>query len=422
MDKFVIVGGKRLFGEVTVSGAKNAALAVICAALLTDETCVIENLPRIDDVILLQDILTQLGAEVDFDYKNARMTINAANLNSYKAPYEMVRRMRASYYLMGVLLSRFGHCEVAMPGGCPIGARPVDQHLKGLRSLNAVIENVGGTYVGYTEGLIGKEVYLDVSSVGATINIMLAAVKAKGLTTIINAAKEPHVVDLANFLSSMGASVKGAGTDTIKIRGVDRLGGCTYSIIPDQIETGTWMMISAATRGDIKINNVIPTHMESVSAKLMEMGVTVIEGEDFLRVSADPDLVLRPVNIKTLPYPGYPTDLQQPITVLLSTASGTSIITETIFEARFKHIDEITRMGAHIRIDDRTAVVEGVPKLLGAPVTASDLRAGAALIVAALMAEGTTEIYNVTHIDRGYENIEDKLLSLNADIKRVKVD
>ncbi|MBS7262809.1 MAG: UDP-N-acetylglucosamine 1-carboxyvinyltransferase [Eubacteriales bacterium] len=420
MDKFVITGGKRLTGEVTVSGAKNAALAIISGALLCDGVCVIENLPAINDVLILQDILTQLGVKVKF--ADHTMQIDPSGLNSYKAPYEMVRRMRASYYLMGVLLTRFGRFEVAMPGGCQIGSRPVDQHLKGLRALNATIENVGGTYVGYTDKLIGNEVYLDVVSVGATVNIMLAAVKASGTTTIINAAKEPHVVDLANFLNSMGAKIKGAGTDTIKIKGVDFLHGCTYTIIPDQIETGTWMMIAAATRGDIRINNVIPTHMESVSAKLTEMGVTVEEGDDYLRVSAPEGVRLRPVNIKTLPYPGYPTDLQQPITVLLSTAAGTSIITETIFESRFKHIDEIARMGAHIRIDDRTAVVEGVDKLLGAPVRASDLRAGAALIVAALMAEGTSEIYNITHIDRGYENIEKKLLALNADIRRVPAD
>ncbi|MDN5277036.1 MAG: UDP-N-acetylglucosamine 1-carboxyvinyltransferase [Clostridiales bacterium] len=416
MEKLVIRGGKRLIGSVKVSGAKNAAVAVIPAALLTDETCVIDNLPYIDDVIMLAEILKQMGAQVTLEPKG-RITINAAGVSSCRADYELVRRMRASYYLLGALLGRFGRAEVAFPGGCEIGARPVDQHIKGFQALGADVSIGHGLIKAYAEKLVGNEVYLDVVSVGATINIMLAAVKAEGTTTIVNTAKEPHVVDVANFLNSMGANIKGAGTDTIKIKGVEKLHGCEYTIIPDQIEAGTFMIAAAATRGDVKITGVIPKHLEAVSAKLLEMGMYVEEGDDYVRVigTGRP----RKANIKTLPYPGFPTDLQQPMSVLLSVAEGTSIITENVWESRYRHVEELRRMGAVIKVEDRNAIIEGVEKLTGAQVEATDLRAGAALVIAGLIAEGVTEVTNVKHIDRGYERLEEKLRSLGADIERV---
>lgn len=416
MEKLVIRGGKRLIGSVKVSGAKNAAVAVIPAALLTDETCVIDNLPYIDDVIMLAEILKQMGAQVTLEPKG-RITINAAGVSSCRADYDLVRRMRASYYLLGALLGRFGRAEVAFPGGCEIGARPVDQHIKGFQALGADVSIGHGLIKAYAEKLVGNEVYLDVVSVGATINIMLAAVKAEGTTTIVNAAKEPHVVDVANFLNSMGANIKGAGTDTIKIKGVEKLHGCEYTIIPDQIEAGTFMIAAAATRGDVKITGVIPKHLEAVSAKLLEMGMYVEEGDDYVRVigTGRP----RKANIKTLPYPGFPTDLQQPMSVLLSVAEGTSIITENVWESRYRHVEELRRMGAVIKVEDRNAIIEGVEKLTGAQVEATDLRAGAALVIAGLIAEGVTEVTNVKHIDRGYERLEEKLRSLGADIERV---
>lgn len=416
MEKLVIRGGKRLIGSVKVSGAKNAAVAIIPAALLTDETCVIDNLPYIDDVIMLAEILKQMGAQVTLEPKG-RITINAAGVSSCRADYDLVRRMRASYYLLGALLGRFGRAEVAFPGGCEIGARPVDQHIKGFQALGADVSIGHGLIKAYAEKLVGNEVYLDVVSVGATINIMLAAVKAEGTTTIANAAKEPHVVDVANFLNSMGANIKGAGTDTIKIKGVEKLHGCEYTIIPDQIEAGTFMIAAAATRGDVKITGVIPKHLEAVSAKLLEMGMYVEEGDDYVRVigTGRP----RKANIKTLPYPGFPTDLQQPMSVLLSVAEGTSIITENVWESRYRHVEELRRMGAVIKVEDRNAIIEGVEKLTGAQVEATDLRAGAALVIAGLIAEGVTEVTNVKHIDRGYERLEEKLRSLGADIERV---
>ncbi len=416
MEKLVIRGGKRLIGSIRVSGAKNAAVAVIPAALLTDETCVIDNLPYIDDVIMLAEILKQMGAQVTLEPKG-RITINSAGVSSCRADYELVRRMRASYYLLGALLGRFGRAEVSFPGGCEIGARPVDQHIKGFQSLGADVSIGHGLIKAYAEKLVGNEIYLDVVSVGATINIMLAAVKAEGTTTIVNAAKEPHVVDVANFLNSMGANIKGAGTDTIKIKGVKKLHGCEYTIIPDQIEAGTFMIAAAATRGDVKITGIIPKHLEAVSAKLLEVGMYVEEGDDYIRVigTGRP----RKANIKTLPYPGFPTDLQQPMSVLLSVAEGTSIITENVWESRYRHVEELRRMGAIIKVEDRNAIIEGVEKLTGARVEATDLRAGAALVIAGLMAEGVTEVTNVKHIDRGYERLEEKLRSLGADIERV---
>lgn len=419
MKKFRIIGGNKLKGTVKINGAKNAALAVLPAALLAEGTCVIDNLPYIDDIIVLSDILKEMGAKVNLDPSGC-VTISSTDNIKYSAKYDLVKKMRASYYLLGVLLAKYGKAEIPFPGGCDIGARPIDQHIKGFESLGAKVEVEHGIIYAHADRLTGKEIYLDVVSVGATINIMLAAVKAEGLTTIVNAAKEPHVVDLANFLNSMGANVKGAGTDIIRIKGVEKLSGCEYTIIPDQIEAGTYMIAAAATAGDITVKGVIPKHLESITAKLLEMGVDVYEGDDFVRVKG----VERPrrVNIKTLPYPGFPTDLQQPMTVLLSTAEGTSIINEGVFESRFKHVEELLRMGANIKVENRVAIVEGVEKLTGAPVTASDLRAGAALVIAGLMAEGVTEIENIDYIDRGYESIEEKLLSLGAQIERISED
>lgn len=418
MDKLLIHGGKPLEGEVCVSGCKNSAVAVIPAALLADSPSVIENLPYIDDVLVLRDILKAMGAKVELS-DNGSMYIDPSGLNAFTTPMEMARRMRASYYLLSVLLARFGKAEVAFPGGCDIGVRPIDQHIKGLEALGAKIIIEHGFIKAYTSGLKGAEIYLDVVSVGATINIMLAASMADGVTEIVNAAKEPHVVDTANFLNAMGANIKGAGTDVIKIRGVSSLKGCQHSIVPDQIEAGTFMIAAAATKGNVIIKNLIPVHLESVSAKLIEMGVEVSAGDDFIRVksSARP----KPTTIKTLPYPGFPTDLQQPMSALLSIADGTSIITENIWESRYKHIEEIKRMGAKIKIEDRVAIIDGVEKLSGAPVIATDLRAGAALVIAGLMAEGVTEISNVKYIDRGYENIDKKLMALGADIRRISV-
>lgn len=415
LEKFVVKGGKRLVGTVRVSGAKNAAVAILPAALLTDETCIIDNLPYIDDVIVLADILEQLGSRVVLE-PNGRIMITANKANKRKADFEMVKRMRASYYLLGVMLGRFGEGEVAYPGGCEIGARPVDQHIKGFEALGASVKMEHGAVKVYANKLVGNEVYLDVVSVGATINIMLAAVKAEGLTTIVNAAKEPHVVDAANFLNCMGANIKGAGTDTIKIKGVKRLSGCEYSIIPDQIEAGTFMIAAAATQGDVNVIDVIPKHLEAVTAKMIELGMHVKEGSDYIRVKGTG----RPkkLNIKTLPYPGFPTDLQQPMSALLTVAQGTSVVTENVWESRFRHLDEIRKMGANVKIEDRVAIIEGVERLTGAPVVATDLRAGAALVIAGLMAEGVTEIINPKYIDRGYERFEHKLVSLGADITR----
>ncbi|MEA4854746.1 MAG: UDP-N-acetylglucosamine 1-carboxyvinyltransferase [Christensenella sp.] len=417
-EKIVIKGGIPLHGTVDVTGAKNAAVAILPATILARGICVIENLPNIADVLIIKRILAEIGAEVEFE--QGTMTVDTTHINTSKVTMNLVKRMRASYYLLGALLSRFGDAEINLPGGCTIGERPIDLHIKGMKALGANVKTEYGRVVASApDGLNGSDIYLDTVSVGATINIMLAAACAKGQTTIVNAAKEPHVVDVANFLVCMGAKIKGAGTDVIRITGVEKLHGCNYSIIPDQIETGTLMIAAAATRGDVIIKNVIPTHMEALSAKLVEMGVTVKEGADFIQVKCEG----RPkaVKIKTMPYPGFPTDLQQPATVLLSTAEGTSMITETIFESRFKHIKEIRRMGAQITTEDRVAVVDGVERLTGAPVSATDLRAGAALIVAGLMAEGITEIQNVKYIDRGYDHIEEKLKKLGADIRREEI-
>ncbi|MDD4075829.1 MAG: UDP-N-acetylglucosamine 1-carboxyvinyltransferase [Eubacteriales bacterium] len=422
MAHYVINGGKRLEGVVTVSGAKNAALAIIPATILAGESCLLENLPSIDDVRTLECILTRMGATVTFT-PDGSMRVDPRGIKDYNVTFDMVRSLRASYYLLGALLGRYGYAKIALPGGCMIGQRPIDQHIKGMRALGAVVTVENGMVTAKADKLVGAEIYLDVVTVGATINIMLAAVGAEGQTIINNAAKEPHVVDVANFLNMMGASVKGAGTDVIRVMGGRELHGCSYAIIPDQIEAGTYMVLAAATGGDVVINNVIPTHLEAISAKLMEAGVKVIEGDDgrefFMRVTAESPRP-RSVNIKTLPYPGFPTDLQQPMMALLSVAEGNSYIVENIFEERFNHVPELRRMGANIEINGRMATIEGVPSLSAAPLYASDLRAGAALIVAALMAKGESRVYNIGFIDRGYEYLEQKLRAIGADIRRVE--
>lgn len=405
-------------GEVVISGAKNAAVAVIPAALLVNGTCKIENIPDIDDVITLRTILEKMGAVVSVDQFNT-FTIDASKVNSYSAPYEVVRKMRASYYLLGALLGRFGRAEVAMPGGCDFGSRPIDQHIKGFEALGAKVEIEYGIVKIKADQLVGCPIYLDVVSVGATINLMLAAAMAVGTTTIENAAKEPHVVDVANFLNAMGANIKGAGTDVIKIKGVAGLkGDKIHAVIPDQIEAGTYMVAAAATRGDVTVRNIIPKHMESLTAKLEEMNVEIEEGEDSIRVFVKNKI--QKCNIKTLPYPGFPTDLQPQTAVLLCTAEGTSTITEGVWDTRFQYVDELQRMGAQIKVEGRIAVIEGVHQLYGAPIKAADLRAGAAMIIAGLVAKGVTEVSNVQYIDRGYVDIEEKLKALGADITRIK--
>ena len=416
-ERMLITGGHRLEGEVRVSGGKNTAVAVIPATLLCDAPCTIENLPDISDVYALVDILRSLGAEVEY-VPNSHMTVDPRPAKGWQVSYEDSVRLRASYYLLGALLGRRREAEVYLPGGCAIGARPIDQHIKGFETLGAKVDTVGGRIVAKVDELVGSDVFFDVVTVGGTINVMMAAVKAKGNTTIYNAAKEPHIVDLANFLNSMGAKIKGAGTDVIRIRGQEHLHGATYAVIPDQIETGTLMIAAAATHGDVTIRGCIPTHMEALTAKLLEMGVRVIEEDDSIRVISNG--VHRAVNIKTQVYPGFPTDLQQPMSALLTTAKGESTVKETIYENRLRHLSEISRMGAKVRIMDRTAIIDGVTDLHGAPITATDLRAGAALVIAGLMAKGVTEIYEPHFIDRGYENIEQKLRSLGAVISREK--
>ncbi|WP_271629353.1 UDP-N-acetylglucosamine 1-carboxyvinyltransferase [Caldicellulosiruptor sp. DIB 104C] len=414
-EKLIIEGGYPLFGEVPINGAKNAAVAVIPAALMAEGESIIENLPLIEDVFAMDDILLRLGAKIEYD--NHSLKIDASNLQSYIAPYESVRKIRASYYLIGALLTRFGKAEVAMPGGCNFGARPIDQHIKGFRALGADVKIENGMIKAYAEELVGTKIYLDVVSVGATINLMLAAVKAKGTTIIENAAKEPHVVDVANFLNAMGAKIKGAGTDVIRIEGVKELHPTRYAIIPDQIEAGTYMIAACATKGHIRVKNIIPKHLESLTAKLLEMGAEVNVYEDSIEVRCKERL--RASSIKTMPYPGFPTDLQPQMTVLLSLCSGTSVVTEGVWENRYQYVDELKKMGANIKVEGRVAIVEGVESLQGAEVSAVDLRAGAALIVAGLAAKGRTVIYNTKNVDRGYENIDYKLKLLGARVSRV---
>ena len=417
----MIRGGRELFGEVTVSGAKNAAVAIIPAALLVDGVCRIENIPQISDVTLFFSILEELGAKVRVLNRHA-IEIDCHAIHSTRPSYDLARRIRASYYLLGALLGRFGQATVAMPGGCNFGVRPIDQHIKGFTTMGADVSVEGGfIHTAAKNGrLVGAPVYLDVVSVGATMNIMMAAVLAKGTTTIENAAKEPHIVDLANFLNSMGADIKGAGTDSIKIRGVEKLTGGSYCIIPDQIEAGTYMAAVAATGGQLLLKNVIPKHMECISAKLMEMGVSVVEDDDSLLVRRSGPL--QKTNVKTLPYPGFPTDMQPQITAVLALAEGTSLVTEGVYGAnRFKYVDELKRLGAHIQVDGKVAVVEGVKQLVGAPIQACDLRAGAALVIAGLASQGTTELSHIQYIERGYEDLVGKLRAVGADISMVDV-
>ena len=417
----MIRGGRELFGEVTVSGAKNAAVAIIPAALLVDGVCRIENIPQISDVTLFFSILEELGAKVRVLNRHA-IEIDCHAIHSTRPSYDLARRIRASYYLLGALLGRFGQATVAMPGGCNFGVRPIDQHIKGFTTMGADVSVEGGfIHTAAKNGrLVGAPVYLDVVSVGATMNIMMAAVLANGTTTIENAAKEPHIVDLANFLNSMGADIKGAGTDSIKIRGVEKLTGGSYCIIPDQIEAGTYMAAVAATGGQLLLKNVIPKHMECISAKLMEMGVTVVEDDDSLLVRRSGSL--QKTNVKTLPYPGFPTDMQPQITAVLALAEGTSLVTEGVYGAnRFKYVDELKRLGAHIQVDGKVAVVEGVKQLVGAPIQACDLRAGAALVIAGLASQGTTELSHIQYIERGYEDLVGKLRAVGADISMVDV-
>ncbi len=418
LTKYIVQGGKPLFGEVEISGAKNAAVAIIPAALMVDGVCRIENLPQISDVTLCLKIMEQLGAQIRVVNRHT-VDVDCRRVHSTKTSYDLARRIRASTYFIGALLGRFGQAEVAMPGGCNLGVRPIDQHVKGFTTLGAKVVVEGGFVraSAVNSRLKGANVYLDVVSVGATMNIMIAAVMAEGNTVIENAAKEPHIVDLANFLNSMGANIRGAGTDTIKIRGVERLQGGSYAIIPDQIEAGTYMAAVAATGGQILIKNISPKHMDCITAKLVEMGVEVEENEDTLLVRRSGPL--QRANVKTMPYPGFPTDMQPQITTVLSLAAGTSLVTESVWNTRYRYVDELKRMGAAIQVDEKTAVVQGVDHLTGAPIQACDLRAGAALVIAALAAQGRSEISCVQYIERGYEDIVSKFRSLGADIRSI---
>ncbi len=420
MNQYIIRGNRPLFGEVTISGAKNAAVAIIPAALMVDGICRIDNVPQISDVTLFFSILEALGSKVRVLNQHT-VEIASHSIHSTQPSYDLCRRFRASYYLIGALLGRFGEATVAMPGGCDFGVRPIDQHIKGFNAMGAEVSVEGGFIHAKAKNgrLTGASIYLDVVSVGATMNIMMAAALADGTTVIDNAAKEPHIVDLANFLNSMGADIKGAGTDSIKIRGVERLSGGSYCIIPDQIEAGTYMAAVAATGGQLLIKNIIPKHMDCISAKLMEMGVSVEENEDTLLVRRSQPL--QKTNVKTMPYPGFPTDMQPQIAAVLALAQGTSLVTESVWNNRFRYVDELKRMGAQIQVDGKVAVIEGVDHLEGAPIQACDLRAGAALVIAALAANGTTELSQVQYIERGYENLVGKLRAVGADISLVEV-
>ena len=417
MDKFCINGGKRLEGVVDISGAKNSVVAILPATLLAEGPCRIENIPNISDVTCMLEMLEAMGARIRA-INSHTYEIDTSIISSYTVPYELTRHLRASYYLLGALLGRCSKARVAMPGGCDFGGvRPIDQHLKGFEMLGATVSMEENAFVhARADHLTGNSIYMDVVSVGATMNVMLAAVKARGLTVIENAAKEPHIVDLANFLNSMGADVRGAGTDVIKIRGVEHMHGCDYSVIPDQIEAGTYMAAVAACGGDVLVRNVVPKHLESIIAKLVEAGVTVEEHDDAVRVIADKPLTK--VNIKTMPHPGFPTDMQPQMAAALCLASGTSIVSEGVWDSRFKYVDQLTRMGAHIEVNGKVAIIQGVDHLNGCPVKAYDLRAGAAMIIAGLAAKGHTEIENIIFIDRGYENVVEKFTALGADISR----
>ena len=417
MDKFVIKGGTRLKGEVTISGAKNAAVAILPATLLINGVCTIDNLPNISDVKIFCEILTKLGAKITWNTPN-EITIDTRNIDCTNAPLEMTSKFRASYYLLGALLGRCGCAEVGIPGGCNLGARPIDQHIKGFEALGAKVDVGQGKISAKVKKLVANSIYMDIVSVGATINVMLASVLAEGTTTIDNAAKEPHIVDVANFLNSMGADIRGAGTDVIKINGVKELkGNATYSVVPDQIEAGTFMLAAVASRGDITIKNCIPEHLDCITAKILEIGGVVEDLGDSIRVACSK----RPnrATVKTLPYPGFPTDLQPQMGVVLSIAEGNSTINESIWDSRFQYTNELNKMGAKITAQGKSAFFEGVKELSGSPVYATDLRAGSALIMAGIIAKGETQVYNIEHIDRGYENIEQKFRNLGANIKRV---
>ena len=416
METLIINGGNALRGSVEINGAKNAAVAILPAAVLaSNQKCIIDNIPDIEDVHCLERILAGLGCTVN-KINNNTLEIDATDITTVNACTEDVRRMRASYYFIGSLLARFKKARVELPGGCPIGVRPIDQHIKGFEALGAKVTIEHGAVSVEADELHGASIFFDVVSVGATINVMIAATMAEGTTTLENVAKEPHVVDVANFLNTMGADIKGAGTDVIRIKGVESLTGCNYSVIPDQIEAGTFMIAAAATKGDVTITNVIPKHLESISAKLIVVGAIVEEGDDSIRVTVDKPL--KGVNVKTAPYPGFPTDVQQPMSTLLSITEGRSLIVESIWENRHKHTDELKKMGAVIKVEGRTAIIDGVESLTGCRVRATDLRAGAAMVIAGLIANGETEIVDIEHIDRGYPHIENKFRALGADIRR----
>ncbi|SDM43387.1 UDP-N-acetylglucosamine 1-carboxyvinyltransferase [Lachnospira pectinoschiza] len=417
MEQFVVKGGSPLNGSVSIGGAKNAALGILAAAIMSDETVTIENVPNVRDTRVLLQAIQGIGAKVKY-LDNNTVEINGSTINDVVVDYDYIKKIRASYYLLGALLGKKHESNVALPGGCNIGSRPIDQHLKGFRALGAKDDIDKGMVHVKAEHLVGAHIYFDVVTVGATINLMMAACMAEGSTILENAAKEPHVVDVANFLNAMGANIKGAGTDVIRIKGVESLHGCTYSIIPDQIEAGTFMMAAATTHGDITVCDVIPKHLESISAKLLEMGCTIIEGDDSVRVIAT-DRTLKATNVKTLPYPGFPTDMQPQMAIALAVAEGNSMVTESIFENRFKYVDELARMGAKIKVEGNTAYIEGIEKFSGADVSAPDLRAGAALVVAALSADGFSVIDDIEYIQRGYENFEKKLTSLGGNIEKV---
>ena len=416
MEQYIIKGGNPLVGEVSIGGAKNAALGILAAAIMTDETVTIENVPNVRDTRVLLQAIEGIGAKVKYVYNNS-VQINGADINDINVDYEYIKKIRASYYLLGALLGKYKKSQVALPGGCNIGSRPIDQHIKGFKALGAEVEISHGKINTSAERLIGNHIYFDVVSVGATINIMMAACMAEGDTIMENAAKEPHIVDVANFLNAMGANIKGAGTDVIRIKGVSRLHGTTYSIIPDQIEAGTFMFAAAATKGDVTVRDVIPKHLESISAKLMEMGCTIVEGDDSVRVIGCDEL--KCTNVKTLPYPGFPTDMQPQVSVALALAKGTSMVTESLFENRFKYVDELNRMGSKIKVEGNTAYIEGVEKFTGTQLSAPDLRAGAALVIAALAAEGISEIDDIAYVQRGYEDFEGKMRKLGAVMERV---
>lgn len=419
MEQYIIKGGKPLHGEVTIGGAKNAALGILSAAIMTDETVTIENLPNVRDINVLLQAMEGIGAKIERVNEHV-VKINGSNISRINIDYEFIRKIRASYYLLGALLGKYSQAQVALPGGCNIGSRPIDQHIKGFEALGASVKIEYGMIHARAERLVGNHIYLDMVSVGATINIMLAACMAEGQTTIENAAKEPHIVDVANFLNSMGANIKGAGTDIIRIKGVEKLHGTEYSIIPDQIEAGTFMVAAAATKGEVLIKNVIPKHLEAITAKLIEIGATVEEFDDAVLVKANSRL--GNTHVKTLPYPGFPTDMQPQIATLLALSNGTSIVTESIFENRLKYVDELARMGATIKVEGNSAIITGVEGFTGAIVSAPDLRAGAALVTAGLVAEGFTIVDQIEYIERGYEGFEYKMQSLGAKMEKVDVE